>query len=385
MPRFVSFGLCCFAMCMVTTADDAPGLDATPHVLETIVYQSDGATLSLDGAVLIEAQDGGMLVLDRFGELFTITADAAAVREPTDAAYAPADADELAERLRQAVGGAGTTIVSEHYVICTTGSEEFADWVGAVLDQFHHAALEAWTAWGLEPRPPRGPLPILILASRDEYVAFATQDASADVANTRAYYSMRTNRMVLHDPLAEPSAVRVNLSARDVDRRMAALPQHTATLLHEATHQLAYNCGLHQRYADNPMWLTEGLAMCVEPSDVDRHSVELRLTRPNAERLVDFKTYARQRRQEESLSGLIASEDRFRDAETQSDAYCEAWALSWFLYREHRDQYVEYMRLISQKPLLTWDDGQQRLTDFEAVFGDVTELEREFLRWISRR
>ncbi len=306
-------------------------------------------------------------------------------RTAFNAPYQPADSEELGESLNLAVDEGGTIVVTEHYVLCTTGSQEFAEWAGVVLDQFHHVALETWTDLGLEPHEPTGPLPILILASREEYVAFATRDASAAVAQTRAYYSMRTNRMVLHDPLAEAVSPQEELGPRDVDRRMAALPHSIATLLHEATHQLAYNCGLHRRYADNPMWLTEGLAMCVEPSDVSRYSVELRLTRPNAERLVDFKTYVRQRRQDGTLVNLLGSEETFRDANTQIDAYCESWALSWFLYREHRDEYVEYLRNIGQKPLLNWDDPAQRLADFEAVFGDIAELEREFLRWMSRR
>lgn len=381
MSRLCSLSIACIAMCINIVAI---GSESAERVLEIIAYDADGETFTLEGAVLVEAQDG-LLVVDRFGELRTILSDADVSRTISDEPYQPAGADELAESLNHVMGGAGTIVITEHYVLCTTGSREFAEWAGVVLDQFHHAALEAWTDLGLEPHEPLGPLPILILASREEYVAFATRDASATVAQTRAYYSMRTNRMVLHDPLAESIAPQEELGPREVDRRMAALPHSIATLLHEATHQLAYNCGLHRRYADNPMWLTEGLAMCVEPSDVSRYSVELRLTRPNAERLVDFKTYVRQRRQDGTLANLLGSEETFRDANTQIDAYCESWALSWYLYREHRDEYVAYLRMVANKPLLTWDEPAQRLADFEAVFGDIADLEREFLRWMSRR
>ena len=36
--------------------------------------------------------------------------------------------------------------------------------------------------------------------------------------------------------------------------------RNVATIIHEATHQLAYNSGMQRRYADNPMWVSEGLA-----------------------------------------------------------------------------------------------------------------------------
>ena len=36
------------------------------------------------------------------------------------------------------------------------------------------------------------------------------------------------------------------------------------TIIHEATHQTAYNVGVHARFADQPRWLVEGLAMMFE-------------------------------------------------------------------------------------------------------------------------
>ncbi len=355
------------------------------RLFETITYQSDGESRTIEGAVLISSQDGGLLVQDRFGELFAIQGESTPQHMPSEVPFALADGEELAQRLRSVLGDEGTVVTTEHYVIATRGSAEFAEWAGAVLDQFHFSMLETWTEMGLEPVAPVGLLPLLVLADRDEYADFATRDASAEVAQTRAYYSMRTNRMVLHDPLSAVVASPEDLSPREIDRRMAALPQSVGTLLHEATHQLAYNCGLHRRYADNPMWLTEGLAMCAESSEATRQAVDVRLIRPNTERLVDFKNYVRHRREAGSMADLLSSEDLFRDADTQADAYCESWALSWFLIREHHDEYVEFLRLVSQKPLMTWDEPATRLAEFEAAFGNIDELERDFLRWMARR
>ena len=41
-----------------------------------------------------------------------------------------------------------------------------------------------------------------------------------------------------------------------------------ATIVHEATHQIAFNCGMQQRYADIPLWLCEGMAVYFEAPDL---------------------------------------------------------------------------------------------------------------------
>jgi len=37
--------------------------------------------------------------------------------------------------------------------------------------------------------------------------------------------------------------------------------QTVSTIVHEATHQIAFNCGLHTRLSDCPVWFSEGIAM----------------------------------------------------------------------------------------------------------------------------
>ena len=48
-----------------------------------------------------------------------------------------------------------------------------------------------------------------------------------------------------------------------------AAERTVATIVHEATHQLAYNTGLQTRYAGNPMWVSEGIAVYFETPDLD--------------------------------------------------------------------------------------------------------------------
>ena len=41
-----------------------------------------------------------------------------------------------------------------------------------------------------------------------------------------------------------------------------------STIVHEATHQIAFNCGLHTRLSDCPRWFSEGIAMYFETPDL---------------------------------------------------------------------------------------------------------------------
>ena len=44
--------------------------------------------------------------------------------------------------------------------------------------------------------------------------------------------------------------------------------QSVATIIHEATHQIAFNSGLQTRFADVPLWVSEGMAVFFETPDL---------------------------------------------------------------------------------------------------------------------
>jgi hypothetical protein len=225
-------------------------------------------------------------------------------------------------------------------------------------------------------------LTAVVFASQAEFDEFARKDAGAQFAGKLGYYSIRTNRIVLYD-LADSQRQPVR-NAAEVNRRVAATPANVATIVHEATHQLAFNCGMQTRYADNPMWLSEGIAMYCETPDLRTGSGWGTIGRLNTTRLQQFREFARDRRPEGSMHALIVNEDRFRDPATSRDAYSESWALCYFLIKTHRAEFIEFLQTISRKPRLRWDTADERRRDFEETIGAVDELEQEFLRYQAR-
>ncbi len=87
------------------------------------------------------------------------------------------------------------------------------------------------------------------------------------------YYSLRTQPD--HDVrpdrrrVAAPADAAVGTAAQI--NRMLAQPeaeQLVATIIHEATHQIAFNSGLQTRFADIPLWVSEGIAVFFETPDL---------------------------------------------------------------------------------------------------------------------
>jgi Protein of unknown function (DUF1570) len=234
-----------------------------------------------------------------------------------------------------------------------------------------------WRRAGLELEEPPAPLPAIVFGTQEEFAEFATRDAGPQLADKAGYFSIRTNRIALFDFAGDATG-------NEINRRAAAVPANVSTIVHEATHQIAYACGLHVRYADTPMWLAEGLAMFFETPDLRTGSGWGTIGRLNQARLQRFQNFANSGRGGDSLLTLISSEDRFRDPDQILAAYDESWALTYFLIRNHRAEYVKYMQAISGKRRLVWDSKEERLAEFEAAFGNVGELGREFSAYVTR-
>jgi hypothetical protein len=157
-----------------------------------------------------------------------------------------------------------------------------------------------------------------------------------------------------------------------------------ATIIHEATHQIAFNCGLQTRMADNPLWVSEGLAVYFETPDLSSAKGWKTIGGVNRVRLADFRDYLA-RRPAGSLQTLLSSDDRLRDPQQAADAYAEAWALNYFLLRAKPKEYEKYLKLLSTKRPFIWDTPEKRLIEFQAIFGDDLEtFDAEFLRHMGK-
>ena len=159
--------------------------------------------------------------------------------------------------------------------------------------------------------------------------------------------------------------------------------RNAAVLIHEATHQTAFNTGVHSRYSPPPTWVAEGLAMLFEAPGVnDPHDWPRLADRVNRDRLQAFRRYVAPRHRPEALSSMVATDDWFRADPTA--AYAEAWALSFFLVETEPSKYMRYLKLTAAGRPFQKTTTAQRTADFTSVFGtDWQMLEARFLRFIE--
>ena len=347
---------------------------------------ASGQARTVAGKILVDAQDGSFLMMGRDGRLWSVRTNQLHDRNTTTEPFTPLSREELTSELKQEFAKGFEVYTTKNYVICSNADKDYVQWCGRLFERLSAALIAHWNSPPLSVHAPDMPLVAIVFADQPSFARYATSDVGPANANAKGYYSTRTNRIVLYDLTSELNGGRRN-SAADINAQLEASLSNVATVVHEATHQIAFNCGLHTRYADNPLWLTEGMAMYFETPDIRNKSGWTTLGKLNLARLRGFRDFvARRRRQPDSLTTLIKDDERLVNAETAGDAYAEAWALTYFLIKTQRKKYMEYLKLISAKPPLQFATPEQRLEEFRSIFGeDLTKLDREFLLYMSRR
>jgi hypothetical protein len=348
----------------------------------TLTGQGDESQ-RVEGKVLIEAVDKSFLLLARDGQLWSIADDQVDERTTADEPFSPYSAKELSERLRAEFGDGFFVHTTKHYVICANTDKKYAQWCGLLFQRLMSAFQNHWRNSKIEMHDPDMPLVAIVFSDRKHFADYALRDQGPTVVNAQGYYSTRTNRIALYDLTTELGGRRGPVG--DVGEQLEASLSNVATIVHEATHQIAFNCGMHTRYAENPLWLVEGMAMYFETPDVRSAAGWKTLGKINTPRLRTFQEYLRQRRDGDSLASLISGDKRLSEQETAPEAYAESWAFSYFLIKTKRKQYTEYLKLLSKKSPLKFGSPEDRLKEFRSIFGDDLEkLDRDFVKYISR-
>ncbi len=103
---------------------------------------------------------------------------------------------------------------------------------------------------GFQLQTPLFPLIGVVCADRADFQRGAAAQGNAAPHGVLGYYNIESNRINLYDMGCKQDS--------------AGWQENAAVLIHEATHQIAFNTGVHNRYGQPPRWLVEGLAMMFE-------------------------------------------------------------------------------------------------------------------------
>ena len=351
-------------------------------------------------------------LLDRAGKIVQLPLSQITSFRTVSPRFMPFTPTMLNASLLRELGSHYEVKTTRHYVVAAAHgrAQKYVDLFEEIYRAFHmHFSIR-----GFEVDRPEFPLVAIVFPDHAAFARYARSDAVNARPGLMGYYMPVTNRVALFEgssgqrgsgrvqvpgmqsssrgSLYERRAWPENwLSRFDGDRPVsqslisilprasgAIQPSLRDTLIHEATHQVAFNVGLHSRTRANPQWVVEGLATCFEPQGMRDSSIGRRVTdRINRERFVWFRNYVRERRKEKSLPDFVASDELFQKATL--DAYAEAWALSFFLIETRPRKYVAYLKQLAVS------GSRERSKLFAETMGtSMRMLEAERLRYYER-
>jgi hypothetical protein len=356
--------------------------------VERITYFADGKQETVTGRILVEAQDGGVLLESPDGVQHTIEGPSVLGRQKSDTPFKPLASDELGQQLLEKLPAGFRVHTTPHYVVCYNTSREYAEWTSSLFERLYKAFTSYWKRQGIELVEPEFPMVVIVFADRPSYEAASREVLGDAVRNIVGYYNLKSNQVLMYD-LTGAESVRSSANRRGSQREItqmlsqrAAVPL-VATIVHEATHQIAFNCGLQTRLSDIPLWLCEGMAVYFEAPDLSSSRGWRGIGRVNYPRLATFRRNLPNWRRD-SLVSLISDNQRFRDPSTAVAAYADAWALNFYLIKYRIKDYAGYLQMLAEKSPLAEDDPDTRLAEFKQHFGDLRTLERDFLNKMSR-
>ena len=345
--------------------------------------------------------------------------------------------DKAADKLRADMGVGFRIMRTDHFRICYSSTDLFAEITGELLESVYYAFTRFFEDRYFEPAPITDRLEVVLFDSREEFRRYAGR-IDAAMAYSSGFYSGGSNRSYFYDSINDseysdykgqfvgtqkrlkeqrrelqrnrgrngsylvtnPDGTEVEMSSGELlielGRQEKALQGQLRQLkeayrkvninitVHEAVHHLAYSCGIHSRYYDNPKWLVEGLAMYFEAASEGYWREPGRL---HERRLKAFVRTAGSS-DRVSLKQLIRDDEQFNLNQSRAGAaYAATWSLFYYLANQEHKKLFDYMYELSLRLSDEAYSGGQRQKDFEKHFGDVEVFEyywRRFMADIAR-
>lgn len=315
------------------------------------------------------------------------------------------------------------TRATPHFLLVYDTTDAFATSRGAQLESAYQAFMFYLSMKQVRPELLPRRLVVVLLAKRDDFLAYARLADDADLAWAGGYYSQRTNFAAFYDETCSPGGASLNAAVsreRDKIKELSTQIQHAqargqtglvnsltfernhlearirrvqaeagvqsnlangSKTLHEAVHQLAFNTGIQTRLVEYPFWLSEGLACMFEAPDA-RGRVGPAMV--NLGRAGMLKAAVAEKRFV-PLETLVAERPGSdTDAAKLGVWYAESWGLMHYLYRHHRPGLERLLKTYHGLPPGRAIPGRQRRQMFVDAFGDdLAGLERKFLGYIE--
>ena len=196
-------------------------------------------------------------LLGRDGRLWKFAPEEASDYKKTSAQFRSYSPSEFRAELLRELGGGYEVSGTGHYLVAHP-KDQRDKWAERFEDLYRSFA-HYFSVRGFELAAPPFPLVGVVCRNRNEFDRYAAAQGSPLPGGVLGFYQIASNRINLYD-----------MGGRD---DAAHWQRNAGVLIHEATHQMAFNTGVNSRYCPPPKWLAEGLAMLFEaPGVYDPHN-----------------------------------------------------------------------------------------------------------------
>jgi hypothetical protein len=359
MAKIAAVFLCClFALPVV------PSSQGAERVKTMLQLELQGEPLE---GLPLAWSSRNVILLDRAGKLWEFDPKEVSKFQATTRSFESHSLSAMQSRLRAEFGNQFEVASTGHYLVVHPRGHG-AHW-SRRFEELYRSFVHYFAVRGFEVDEPQFPLVAVVLSDRQEFQQYCRRQGQRAGHSLLGYYSPADNRVALYDVGG----------GRDDGQSWAA---NSETIIHEATHQTAFNTGIHSRYSAPPRWVAEGLAMMFEAPGVwNSRSFTRQSDRLHGAQLAEFRRQLA-RRPEARFTELVSS-DRLFDRDINA-AYAESWAFSFYLMETQPRQYAKYLKATARHPDFIATNSAERLKDFTDVFGENFRLiDAQLLRFIS--
>ena len=167
--------------------------------VDHVSFEREGKSHQVTGQVVVEAQDGGVLLEDRARRLWAVTGAEKTALARDDVEFTPFQKEELAESLLAELPSGFRVHHTAHYTIAYNTSTGYAEWCGALLERLFAAFTNYWEKREFPVRDPNSPLVAIVFADRDRYAQYARPELGEATSSIIGYYSLAANRVTMYD------------------------------------------------------------------------------------------------------------------------------------------------------------------------------------------
>lgn len=328
---------------------------------------------------LVARTDDYCWLMDRDGRLSQVKLSQVSEHRKVSGEFRRFTAGDTRDAIRRELGNDFDFAATSHFVVCAPKGR--ASTYAPVFEEIYRSFYRYLSGRGLKVNEPEFALVAIIFPDQQSFAKYSRQDGVNARPGLMGYYTPTTNRVALYEASAQGRASLETSPVHDgIFANIEANLQDT--IVHETTHQVAFNAGLHSRIGESPRWVVEGLATVFESPGVrDPHGTNPK-QRINRERFLWFGNFAKTRRKPHSLQFFLSDDSMFKSSAL--DAYSQAWALTFFLVETRSSAYSKYLRLMSSRDVTRDYTAEERLDDFKKAFGnDLDSLDAQFERFIT--